>query len=385
MSARVLSLGISPQERARLCLVAAEEVALQAAHYVRRAEQLSADDEAAAPYVRAVYVYQATAAVAERVSLASGEECGSYLRDVLRACAASVARPSVACWLTVMMEDTCVVQHAVFAMTATSTKPQSWTTALVFQPDSGPFQPGAVRWSLTTQPVLGRAAPAGNVCTPPDAALAAAEVAAAPHEAEPRVQPEPAQPQQVQHPAPAASAAVARSMGTTPCAHSTRTLAKVMAAVNPQRDEAVVARQHVAPPQSNAQSSAAAPPTPLSSVYDRMAKYQVDAAADPAPRRQDDQEQAQPHAAAEESATPSAAQSLRSGHAPNGLLVYDSPQADLVAPSDGRQCGDLAYRSRYAPRREELWDIANAVMTHNYAAAAIGAGEQPAYIEDNAA
>lgn len=84
---------------------------------------------------------------------------------------------------------------------------------------------------------------------------------------------------------------------------------------------------------------------------------------------------------------PSADASRHSSRAPHqelggGLIACDSPRADLVMPSNGRQWGDLAYRTRYSPRREELWEIADAVMTHNYRQATIGPGEEPAYIED---
>lgn len=463
MGSRVLSIGIPPQERTRLCMVASEEVCQQAADYVHRAAQISSEDVAAEPYVRAVYVCRARSVAAERVSVASGAECGSYLRDVLRTRVANAAASgSVPCWLTLTLEDTCIVQHAVFAMSADAAEPQNWTAVLAMQPDSGcPYQPGTVRWSLSAQPTPARIAPRGNVRTPPEAALVAppaprggstppspppppAQTSRAPP-APPQQQPQ-EQPQEQAKQLRPQTAAV-RAMGTTPCAHSTRTLAKAMAVATPppplpqlqeqrafdsdddsgvdEEEEGEAGQPRFAyvpsPPESylasSAQSSTAPrrdtePPVDAPSVYDRVAKYRVEAAPDLAQRRRASREasavgeegsrapaQRRHTAPGAALAYGSGAPSESSSAAPSqhvqqqqqqprarqnrdGLVAVDSPQAELVTPSNGRQWGDLAYRTRYAPRREELWDIANAVMTHNYGQAMIAPGEEPAYIED---
>ena len=333
MSFRVLSLGVPPQERSRLCMAASKEVCLQAAHYARRAAQVSSEDAAAEPYVRAVYTCQASTVRAERVSIASAEECGSYLRSLLRASLVGAAtNASVPCWLTVMLDDTCIVQHAVFALTADSQEPHMWTSMPAFQADGGPFQPGVVRWSLSAQPVLpGRAAPSGHVYTPPDAALAVADDSIpAPREV-------PSRPQVI-------AAPVGRSFGAAPCVHAARVASKAVTAA------------------TQAQQPQPATPTETSEEAPRrfsapaLAQYKPDASA----TRRSSQSSRQPVTLRE----------------PESLVVYDSPRAELVTPSDGRQWNDLAYRARYSPRREELWDIAGTVMTHNYAQAAIGPGSE---------
>ncbi|KPA85122.1 hypothetical protein ABB37_01509 [Leptomonas pyrrhocoris] len=403
MSSHVLPIGIPPRERTRLCRTASEEVCSQAASHVRSAAQVSSVDAAAEPYVRAVYVYQASTVAPERVSIASGEECGSYLRSILRACVASYAAgTSVPCWLTVVLEDTCIVQHAVFAMTSASPEPQNWTSATAFQSDVGPFQAGVARWSLVAQPVPCRtAAPA----TAAPSAPASRDVPKPPQKKTSSVsQASTASSQRKPHQsqesaAPPSSTTKTRHTSTTPCAHSAAMLAKAMGAINqqpppqkqqqrpnkreaanppPARDTAPAAVHYSSSDNSSvpSESSSAVPPqhAPLSSQ--QQAPQSQRARLRP------------PHktsAAPEGAASQRSIQSSRHNslqQKPNGLVVYDSPQADLVVPSDGRQWGDSAYRTCYSPRREELWDIADAVMTHNYAEAMISPEAEPAYIDD---
>ncbi|KPI82879.1 hypothetical protein ABL78_8112 [Leptomonas seymouri] len=346
MCSLVLPIDIPPSERTRLCRSASEDVCSHSAHHVRYAAEVSSEDAAAEPYVRAVYIYQACTVTAERVSIASGEECSSYLRNILRACVANCAASTCApCWLTVMLGDTCILQHAVFAMMADSPVPHSWTTAIAVQPSGVPLQPGIARWSLCAEPAPCRAVLDGNVHTPPSAALAEAS-SAPPQEISP-VQREPPQSQRPAQGLEASSLSTAHS-DTPAHVHSASMVAESTEAIS------------------------------------RQPQAQQPVCADPRPRG------AGPYTPRKASTALPTATSRRSSqsthpNAPppqsNCVMVYDSPQADLVAPSDGRQWGDLACRTRYSPRREELWELADTVMTHNYVEAMFSSGGKPAYIE----
>ncbi|KAK7195033.1 hypothetical protein NESM_000426100 [Novymonas esmeraldas] len=366
MSAPVLSIGIAPQERVRLCSVAATDVCRRAVAYVDAATECEAHDADSVPYVRAVYVHRAGAVTAVRVAVASGSECGSYLRETLQAVAAGLDRPTVACWLTVTLEDTCIVQHAVFAASPDSPDPLNLTSPVTLCIGGAAHQPGRLRWSLTPA----RATADGNVHTPRETALAAAT-------------PPPVSPPA---PAPASVHSVYERIEKyqTGAAGSSRRSSRATAAAEPAPPSPPHSRVGGGPRSGGPASNATTPSHPHSPGAHPSRGIDRNAATTPsesgsaaAPPRSGDRRPPNGLAvdrpvrrASDASSTAASPHSEQDHRRPrpnaNELLVFDSPRADLVAPSDGRQCNDWAFRTGYAPRREELWEIADAVMTHNY-------------------
>lgn len=412
MSAPVLSIGIPPQERERLCATAAAELCRRAAFHLRAASYVDWHDE---PYLRAVYVHRAGGVAAQRVGVASGAECGSYVRLALRAAAADTgsAPPGLACWLTVVLEDTCILHHAVFALEAGGAK----SVRLVYPlpASGGAHEPGALRWSLqlandvdadveSDDTANGEAPPAAaeeegeggsgddTASCPPASGAVTSPRAPLPPDDEPPVQSAAASVgRAVAAPPSLASSSVSHHIRrssplSAPCPHAARNVAKAIAAVHasalPPAAAAAVearARPELPPPPhltlapAAARQPAAPPRTAAAhpmTVYDRIERYTSDAA--PARRSASSRRSLS-------DSTPPAAQPLGSAHPPslatappppvrpNELVVYDSPAAELTWPRAGPQWGDAALRTRYAPRREELWEIADAMMTHNYA------------------
>lgn len=448
----MLSIGIPPQERVRLCAVAAADVCQQAVAHVKAAAQCEAHDTAATPYIRAVYVHRADSVAPERVAVASGSECGSYLRETLRATVAGIGAPSVACWLTVTLEDNCILQHAVFAISPNSKEPLKMMSPVLAQSDGAALSTGVRRWSLLPAPAPGRSMSSGNVYTPRNEQPASKVIT----------------PAVAAEAGPPLSATRRRSLGTVPCSHSARTSSKAMAAAAQQ-------------PQSHAQV-APLPETqrrqqqPARNVYEQMEKYQTDTARDRAnsSRRSSraapppDEDAATPHLSRNSDAagpqlggpgrkasisshTPSSVRSRPQSAVDHSTGVYSAsntsdavalarpdsrqppsraqlqpgshpppsgvsaerpvcrpsavsstspaenfgrpqapsptaddptgggPRTDLVVLSDRQQWGDWAFRTRYSPRREELWEIADAVMTHNYHDQMIQNGGEPPY------
>ncbi|CAG9577386.1 hypothetical protein LMJF_28_2700 [Leishmania major strain Friedlin] len=439
MSAMVLSIGIPPQERVRLCAVAAADVCQRAVAHMKAAAQCEAHDAAAEPYIRAVYVHRADSVAPERVAVASGSECGSYLRETLRATVAGIGAPSVACWLTVMLKDTCILQHAVFAISPNSKEPLKMMSPVLAQFDGAALSAGARRWSLLSAHAPGRSTSDGNVYTPRNEQPAARVITPAP----------------AAEAGPPLSATRRRSLGTVPCSHSARTSSKTMAAaVQQPQSHAQLApppetqRRQQQPPRnvyeqlekyqtdtprerasSSRRSSRAAPPPdedaatphlsqntdaaaprlggpgrkastsshPSSSVRSRQqsavdhstgvysASNTSDAAALARPDSQQPPSGAQPQpgshpplsgVSAERPvcrpsavSSTSAAENFGRPQAPPPNAddpTCGCPRTDLAVPSDRQQWGDWAFRTGYSPRREELWEIADAVMTHNY-------------------
>ncbi|CAJ1030264.1 hypothetical protein Q4I32_005485 [Leishmania shawi] len=425
MSALVLSIGIPPQERARLCAVAAADVCQQAVAHVNAAAQCEMHN-AAAPYIRAVYVYRAGSVAAERVTVASGSECGSYLQETLRVTVAGIEAPSVACWLTVTLEDTCIVQHAVFAITPNSKEPQKMASP-----------------ALSQMYAPRRATPRGNV-DPQRAETLAARVPALPSVGEANPPP---------------SASHRRSLGAIPCSHSARNSSKAME-VAAQRPPVAQRRQQppqqlTSPPQQQQQE-----PPPIRNVYKRIEKYQTEGAHGPdnrthrsprdAPQPKEDiapphlsqnsrdaaprlggpgnsasishpstAARPRPQSAVDHSTSaypssktshpaalarpnsrpllsdesveqlarrPSDASSTTVSQSSGCLqvpqsnaddLTYNCMRTDLTVASDRQQWGDWAPRICYSPRREELWELADACMTHDYRRENIDGDEPP--------
>ncbi|KAG5500604.1 hypothetical protein JKF63_03700 [Porcisia hertigi] len=374
MSALTLSIDIPPQERTRLCVVAAVDVCQRSGALVDAAAQYKAYDNAAAPYIRAVYVHCAGTVAAKRVAVASGSECGSHLREALRAATAGIKAPTVACWLTVTLEDTCTLQHAMFAIS-----PDSRASPVLAQSDGAAHQQGTLHFSLLPTHAQGYATPYDEVyksrdrtfSDPAPTPLLESAVAdlppPSPHSSTQRPQLH-AQPPQQRTP----SAQNPYRRIEQPQTNAVRDPASSTLR-SPSLQKKKAARPH---PSLN--SAAAAPRIggPDSSVFtpshtSSTARPKTKPASPPPPNASADRAVHRPPPASQNPCLGSASPAKATE-----LVVRHSLGAGLVVLSDGRQCGDRALRTRYAQRRKELWDIADAVMTHNYPHKTIGSNSE---------
>ncbi|KAG5474518.1 hypothetical protein LSCM1_03305 [Leishmania martiniquensis] len=396
MAAEVVPIGIPPQERARLCALAAADVCQRSVAHVDAAARCAARYATAAPYIRALYVLRAGSVVAERVAVALGCECGPYLRETLRATVADIEAPAVACWLTVTLEDTCILQHAVFAISSESKVPLKMAPPFHEKQDRTACPAGARRWSSLRAHAQRCAADGDSVYTSGDETLAA-EVPPPPGAAEASPPPPP------QH---APSAAMQPLQPRTPLltqnTYEKMQKNQVDAGCNPassarrsshaaQPPEEDAARPHLslfnagAAPRLGGPGSGASAPSPPSfaAALARPDSGQRSYHTQPEPASHQSRSQSAEHSLRQSGAVSSITISQNCGHlrAPrpsadelmNGRLC-----TDLVVPNDGRQWSDWAFRTCYSPRREELWEIADAVMTHNYHCHMIeGGGESP--------
>ncbi|KAG5500027.1 hypothetical protein GH5_04169 [Leishmania sp. Ghana 2012 LV757] len=356
MAATVLPIGIPPQERARLCALAAADVCQRSVAHVGAAARCGAQDAAAAPYIRALYVHCAGSVAAERVVVASGSKCGAYLQETLRATVAGIRAPAVACWLTVTLEDTCILQHAVFAISE-SKESLNMAPSVLEKSDGAACPAGARRWSLLPTHAPRYATKGDSVYASHNETLDA-----------------------VVPPLPPAVEA-----GSLPQQQQQRTPLPTQYAYERIQKKQTDAARHAAssvcrcshgapPPEKNA--AAPAPPDSGQRTY----RAQPKPASHP-PRSESAESPVLQPRAASSIATSQSFDYLRAPPPNANQLMYACPCTDLVVSSDGRQWSDWAFRTCYSPRRQELWEIADTVMTHNYHCHMIEGGGEPPYDE----
>ncbi|KAG5475199.1 hypothetical protein CUR178_04651 [Leishmania enriettii] len=409
MAATVLPIGIPPQERARLCALAAADVCQRSVAHVGAVARCAARDAAAAPYIRALYVHCAGSVAAERVVVASGSKCGAYLQETLRATVAGSRAPAIACWLTVTLEDTCILQHAVFAISSESKESLNMAPSVLEKSDGAACSAGARRWSLLPTHASRYATKGDSAYASHDETLDAV-VPSLP----PAAEAGPLPPQQQQRtPLPTQCAYKRTQKKQTNAARHADTAGCMARHVGAPPPEKNAARPHLSQlstevvhrldgPGSSASTAShlfAARLHPHSAVNHSTGVYPSNDTNDAAAPAQPDSEQrsyrAQPkpasHPPRSESAEspvlqPRAASAIATSQSfdylrappPNAnQRMYACPCTDFVVSSDRRQWSDWAFRTCYSPRRQELWEIADAVMTHNYHRHMIEDGGEP--------
>ncbi|KAG5474859.1 hypothetical protein LSCM4_04038 [Leishmania orientalis] len=412
MAATVLPIGIPPQERARLCALAAADVCQRSVAHVGAAARCAAQDAAAAPYIRALYVHCAGSVAAERVVVASGSKCGAYLQETLRATVAGIRAPAVACWLTVTLEDTCILQHAVFAISSESKESLNMAPSVLEKSDGAACPTGARRWSLLPAHAPRYATKGDSVYASHDETLdavvphlpPAAEAGSLPQQQQRTPLPTQYAYERIQKKQTDAARHAASSVCR--CSHGAPPPEKNAARPHLSQLSAEVVHRLDGPGSSASTAShlfSAARLHPQSAVNHSTGVYSSsntnDAAAPAPPDSGQRTYRAQPkpasHPPRSESAEspvlqPRAASSIATSQSfdylrappPNAnQLMYACPCTDLVVSSDGRQWSDWAFRTCYSPRRQELWEIADTVMTHNYHCHMIEGGGEPPYDE----
>ncbi|GET90199.1 hypothetical protein, unknown function [Leishmania tarentolae] len=398
MTAMVASIGIPLQERVQLCAVAAAHVCQQAVAHIKAASQGKAHDAAVAPYIRAVYVYRDDSIAPERVTVASGSECGSYLRETLQVTVVGVGAPCVACWLTVTLEDTCILQHAVFAISPSSKEPLKMMSPVLVQPDGAAPSAGGNVYTpcheqasinvITRALAVGAGLPLSGTrghsfgTVPYSHSAHASEKVVETAVQQPQLHGQLAPPPDQQ---PACNryeqiekyeTGTARDLATR-SRHSSR-------AVLPLDEDATAS----APLIGGSGCKASPSPRPYPFVYSRP-QSAVDhsnghysasntrnavTVARPDPQQELSRAREKPRS----HPPPSSVSAERPAWQRNADdLKRSCPRTDLVVPTNRKQWGDGAFRTYYSPRREELWEMADAVMTHNYYDPIIENGDSP--------
>lgn len=329
-----MPVGTASPDRLSVCQDAAAAVCAQRETLLNDVQSCGGPRHA---YVRAIFVNQSGALVPERVSTAESVECGAPLRHWLSTRLDGAPQASIPCWVTVLMSDSCILGHAAFAISPSGGTPVNYTNSL----------------TAVSTASRGCATPGGSVRTPREEILTPVTPSGYSAAGQPPLQ----------------------YSVTTPRA------APGSSHYNYPREDARRERHQAVSPRG---------PVPTTKTDDRRVSEPEGQRRGTATPRSEELGTTLSQHAAGSSANASRPRNASGRGSPlgsaaqrqtNTLVISEdrSPQAVLVTPWEGQQWPDWAYRTPYAPRREELWKIADSVITQWHGVD----DEDTAYLEDH--
>ncbi|CAD2218729.1 hypothetical protein ADEAN_000622000 [Angomonas deanei] len=128
-------LGYTLTEREEICFALATDVCEGSAHYVSAVRDRMGGDG----YLRVVYGIEAEQASVERVTCASLLGTSEPLYHLLTQ--QSTTPTAAPCWLTVRLEDGCILHHCLFTIDADHQEPQQFVGTVVVEGGTAPVVP----------------------------------------------------------------------------------------------------------------------------------------------------------------------------------------------------------------------------------------------------
>lgn len=118
-----LPIPYSLEERQTICFSIAADICLEAEYYVEEVRDRLPQEG----YLRAVYVLGEDSAAAERMAGVPLQSADTLLGAALRRCVEGLTPArATPCWLTLLLEDGCILHQALFCVSMDSEEPQQW-------------------------------------------------------------------------------------------------------------------------------------------------------------------------------------------------------------------------------------------------------------------